>query len=413
MQKNIASRNIAELVDHFQKGCKKNCIQKLGLEVEHFLVRRGTRAAVTYYEPRGVEWVLKQLQDSFPQAEVHNGHLIGFYNNDYAISLEPAAQIEISITPQESPGVIGRIYQSFRELIQPVLDAEDYVLETKGYQPASRVNYLPLIPKERYEFMDRYFQSVDTRGRNMMRGTASAQISIDYWSERDFVQKIRCAYILMPAIKLLTDNTAVFEGEPYSDYLARTQIWNHVDRDRCGILPGLFDTSFGFMAYAEYIWNLPLIFQPNDGDPVYTGAKRVRELWADRLFTPEDIDHVLSMVFPDARLKHYVEIRGADSMPYPYLMAYLALIKGIFFHSSVTSAIVGQFDEVRADDIRAAEDSLIHRGYDGMIYGMSAYEFIHKILLLAEQNLSPEEKELLNPMKELSDARTTLAKQDR
>ena len=214
MQKDIARRNIAVLTDHFQAGCKMNCIQKLGLEVEHFLVHKDSGRPVTYSEARGTEWILRQIMTAFPRLEIHNDHLIGFYNNDYSISLEPAAQIEISIAPRENPACIIQIYRSFDSLIRPVLEQENYALVTLGYHPTARVDDLPLIPKKRYEYMDRYFRTVDTHGRNMMRGTASSQISVDYCSERDFVQKFRCAYLMMPAIKLLTDNTPVFEGHP-------------------------------------------------------------------------------------------------------------------------------------------------------------------------------------------------------
>ena len=249
MNKDIEARNISMLTEHFLNGCKQNCIQKLGLEVEHFLIEKTSGRSVTYYEPHGTEWLLQQLQPYFPAAEEHNGHLLGFHNNDYSISLEPAAQIEISIAPRENPAAIRQIYLSFRELLRPFLEQQGYELVTAGYQPVSRVNDLPLIPKERYAFMDRYFQTVDTRGRNMMRGTASAQISVDYTSEREFVSKIRCAYLLMPAIKLLTDNTGVFENKPWNNWLCRTEIWNHVDSARCGIIPGLFEPDFGFKKY--------------------------------------------------------------------------------------------------------------------------------------------------------------------
>ncbi len=426
MNKDIEARNISMLTEHFLNGCKQNCIQKLGLEVEHFLIEKTSGRSVTYYEPHGTEWLLQQLQPYFPAAEEHNGHLLGFHNNDYSISLEPAAQIEISIAPRENPAAIRQIYLSFRELLRPFLEQQGYELVTAGYQPVSRVNELPLIPKERYAFMDRYFQTVDTRGRNMMRGTASAQTSVDYTSERDFVSKIRCAYLLMPAIKLLTDNTGVFENKPWNNWLCRTEIWNHVDSARCGIIPGLFEPDFGFKKYAEYIWHLPPIFVPsadtgtygtasgkpmkngNAGAPVYTGPAPVSELWKDRLFSRDDIDHVLSMAFPDVRLKNYIEIRGADSMPLPYLMGYLALIKGIFFHRSAINAVMDQFESIREADIKAAENSLMKKGYSGEIYGIPAQEFIHKVLILAESTLTPDEKEMLAPMHVLCETKHTL-----
>lgn len=401
--------NLDLLTAHFHEGCKLNCIQKLGLEEEHFILHDSTGHSVTYYEPGGVEEILEELAERFPKVQKSEGHLIGCANNDYAISLEPAAQLEISIAPRESISCIMEIYRSFRDMMEEVLAKRGLHLTAVGYQPKDCVDDLPLIPKMRYEYMDRYFQLVDTRGRNMMRGTASTQISVDYRSELDFVQKIRCAYLIMPAIRLLTDNAPVFEGRPSSERLIRARIWEHVDADRCGIIPGLFDDSFGFDAYARYIWNVPPIFLPTKDGPVYTGKKRVCDLFADTVMTKDDVEHVLSMVFPDVRLKHYVEIRGADAMPEKYIAAYLALIKGIFFHSSAVQAILDEFDQVLPADLTKADHALMREGYDAKIYGMPADTLIDRLFLLACHGLTDEECALLDPFRELVRTKKTLA----
>ena len=401
--------NLDLLTGHFHEGCKLNCIQKLGLEEEHFIVHDDTGHSVTYYEPGGVEEILGELAGRFPRTETSEGHLIGCANNDYAISLEPAAQLEISIAPRESISCIMKIYRSFPAVTDEVLSKRGLHLVNIGYQPEDRVNDLPLIPKKRYEYMDRYFQLVDTRGRNMMRGTASTQISVDYCSEPDFVRKMRCAYLIMPAIRLLTDNAPVFEGKPSSGRLIRTRIWEHVDADRCGIVPGLFDDSFGFESYARYIWQVPVIFLPTPEGPVYTGRKRVCDLFADSVMTKDDVEHVLSMVFPDVRLKHYVEIRGADAMPEKYIAAYLALIKGIFFHSSATLAILDEFRRVREADLIEADHALMRDGFDANIYGVPADKFIDRLFVLARHGLDDGELALLDPFRELVRTKKTLA----
>jgi len=401
--------NLDLLTAHFHEGCKLNCIQKLGLEEEHFVLHDGTGRSVTYYEPGGVEEILGELAERFPKVVKSEGHLIGCSNNDYSVSLEPAAQIEISIAPRESIACIMEIYRSFRDAMEQVLSKRGAHLTAAGYQPKDRVADLPLIPKMRYEYMDRYFQLVDTRGRNMMRGTASTQISVDYRSESDFIQKIRCAYLIMPAIRLLTDNAPVFEGHPSSDRLIRARIWEHVDADRCGIIPGLFDDSFGFESYARYIWNVPPIFLPTPEGPVYTGKKRVCDLFADSVMTEDDVEHVLSMVFPDVRLKHYVEIRGADAMPEKYIAAYLALIKGIFFHSSAVQAILDEFSHIRESDLTAADHALMRGGFDAKIYGMPADKLIDRLFLLARHGLTEKENALLDPFRELVQQKKTLA----
>lgn len=408
MDNDYKEQNLEILEQHFRDGCKLNCVQKLGMEIEHIIVHRKTQEAVTYYEEHGIAWLLHQLKAFYPHHHYENENLLGLYNLDYSISLEPAAQLEISIMPKESIRVIMKIYKSFLQVIEPILEEEDYELLTIGYQPKSKVDDLPLIPKKRYEYMDEYFKSSGTRGRNMMRGTAATQISIDYCCEKDFIRKYRTAYLVMPALKLLSDNTPFFEGKDYPGRLARTEIWNNVDPKRCGILEGLFDEDFSFHTYAEYLWKLPLIFIPTQEGSKYTREQRVCDIWGDRLIEPEDVDHILSMTFLDVRVKHYVEIRGADSIPMEYMMSYLALIKGIFFEKEVSEMLLRRYP-VTAEDIRKAEDSLQRDGYQGEIYGKPAVKFIEELLNLAGNHLEDGESICLLPFRQLLKHRMTLA----
>ncbi|MBS6195969.1 MAG: glutamate--cysteine ligase [Clostridiales bacterium] len=404
---NQYERNLSLLIEYFQNGCKQNCCQKLGLEVEHFIVKKDTRESVSYYGERGIGAILKKLKSSYSHAYYEENDLLGLYNNDYSLTLEPAAQLEISINPRREICEIRNIYGSFVKQITPILNEFGYELVTLGYQPKSCWEELKLIPKKRYDYMDAYFKSSGTTGANMMRGTASAQISVDFFSERDFVRKIRAAYILMPAIKLLTDCCPVFEGKPYQKHLARTMIWRNVDPKRCGIIPGLFEREFGFHTYAEYLMNLPLIFIPNDGEPIPTEQKTTAELWQDRDLTEEDMEHVMSMAFPDVRLKSYLEIRGADCMPFPYVMGYLALIKGIFFHDRALEQILSM--DVTEQEILESEDSLMEHGFLGKIYGMDAADYVKQVILIAKEHLAGNEQAYLCPLEKIVEEKRSLA----
>jgi glutamate--cysteine ligase len=409
MDNYMEKKNLELLEQYFRDGCKLNCIQKLGVEIEHFIVHRDG-SSVSYYEDRGTESLLQELAPLYPRRHTENGRLLGLSNNDYSISLEPAGQLEISIVPKESICVIQKIYRTFLRQLHPLLKERGFRLITLGYQPVSSADSLPLIPKKRYAYMDRYFQSSGTSGRNMMRGTASTQVSIDYCCEEDFCRKYRAAYLLMPALKLFSDNTPVFEGRPSQGFLERTRIWNHVDPARCGIFPGLFRPDFGFRSYAEYLWNLPLIFRPSADGPVYTGSAAVRELWRDRLLSPDDVEHILSMTFLDVRLKNYVEIRGADSMPLACVTAYLALIKGLFFSPRVLEHLLDLLPREEAA-ITAAEESLSVKGYAGMLYGRPADEFLWMLLDLAEEHLESGEAMCLLPFRQNLQRHTTIAKE--
>ena len=230
-------------------------------------------------------------------------------------------------------------------------------------------------------------------------------MSIDYCCEEDFRRKYQGACLLMPALKLLSDNTPVFEGGPGRD------TWPGPISGRSARLSETFRRDFGFRDYAEYLWRLPLIFLPGAEGAVYTGGRATGELFADRELTPEDIEHILSMTFLDVRLKHYIEIRGADSMPFAYVMAYLSLIKGLFFQSPALEQLLEQYP-VTPEDIFAAQRSLGERGLAGEIFGRNALGFLEELLDLAAAHLEEEERLCLLPFRRLLSRRTVRKEED-
>ena len=398
------------LIQYFESGCKKESKQKLGVEVEHFIVKRQSWESVSYYGTRGVESILERLSPLYPHRFEKCGHLIGLYNDDYSLSLEPAGQLEISINPQRDIKTVERIYNKLLKQLKPLLRENNYQLVTLGYQPNSLVEDLRLIPKKRYEYMDKYFATTGTGGIHMMRGTASAQVAIDYMDEADFVLKYRVAYILLPLLALLTDNSPIYKGQPYHGHLLRNNIWERVDKARAGTIKGLFDEGFGFDAYAEYLMNLPLIFMPTKDGEVYTAEKAIKDIRPDELMTAEEVDHVLSMTFLDVRLKNYIEIRFADSMAFEYVKGYMALIKGIFYNDELLHQIIRTYNANEVD-IQKAKDDIAVNGFEGEAYGYKVAGLLEDLLSDAKKTLNREECEMLKPLEKIVKNKKTLAEE--
>ena len=272
-------------------------------------------------------------------------------------------------------------------------------LVTQGYQPKSRVADLPLIPKERYRLMDAHFAGTgDGRGgRQMMRGTASTQISIDYSSEEDFRRKLQALAVLSPLLRLLCENTPVFEGAPYTGHLLRTDIWRRTDPVRCGYPPGIFRPDYGFADYAGWLLDVPLILMHRGDGTRDTGVMTAAEVYAGRDTDEEDLRHILSMVFPDVRLKRYLEIRFADAVSGERMLAYCALVKGIFYTEAGLTAceeLLGRLTDP-ARELIACEDELMRAGWDGMLYGESVRDAAIRFIDLAGRNLEEEERAYL------------------
>ncbi|MCL2386602.1 MAG: glutamate-cysteine ligase family protein [Defluviitaleaceae bacterium] len=394
-----AERNINALAEYFASGCKKD--QLLGVELEHFVIDRKTRASLPF--ENNVELLLCRLQPLFGEPIFSQGRIIGITHAPEAflgaeISLEPAAQLEISISPSACIREIFDTYNHFAKIISPVLEEHDAELFCAGYHPKSKIDELPLIPKQRYQYMNDYFQKTGTMGKNMMKGTAAAQVSIDYEDEADFSKKFRVACILSPLFSLICDNSKIFEGQPYNGRMLRTHIWNNVDPRRSNTVANALDGDFGFRDYAKYIYEMPPIFMPQGNETVYTGAKTVSEIFANRAMTQSDIDHVLSMAFPDVRLKNLIEIRTADSMPIDETLAFAALIKGLMYDKSNLDKLHNETAHVKNHDVTQAKTQLIQHGANAIIYGKPAKLWLEEILQLARNSTSEKESAFLHPI---------------
>jgi len=350
-------KNIAALVEYFASGCKKE--QLLGLELEHFVIDRKTGLSLAYED--GVEEILKRLQPVYGEPIFSEGQIIGITRAGKAeISLEPAAQLEISIFPTPCIEKIKSTYDEFAAAISPILDDMDCELFCAGYHP--RGSDLPLIPKKRYELMDAHFKKTGTMGRQMMRGTAATQISIDYEDEADFSKKFRVANILAPVFSFMCD-----------EKMTRARIWSDVDPRRT-----ICDCDLNFREYAKFIYEMPPIFILRDDETIYselirynslyTGDAPSSEIFAARELTPADIEHIASMAFPDVRLKNCIEIRVADSMPINETLAFAKLIKKIFYDKNVLDEIDAATRQIKKHDIAEAKTALVNHGADAEIY---------------------------------------------
>lgn len=396
--------NIKKIADYIRSGSKQDL--KIGIEIEHFIVDSNHKS-VSYYGNKGVGEILNSISQFFSEKFYSKGNLIALSNGNYHLTLEPAAQLEISIEPQDSIDKLKSYYSDFLDIINPVLTKLGYQLITMGYQPKSCVNDLELIPKDRYLFMDKYFENTGKYGKNMMRGTASTQVSIDYTNETDCITKFKLANILSPLFAMLCDNSAVFEGQKYNGRMLRTHIWDDLDDDRCGIFKFCTDKDFSLSKYAQTIYNLPSILIHNGSENIYTSNQKICDIYNSKEMSIEDIEHVLSMFFYDVRLKKYIEIRPADSMPIDFSLSYAAFIKGIFENCSLIYACING-DDISYSDIENAKSELINFGFDAKVYGQNAGKFLNFLAKISCKALPKSEQQYLNPILSLISKQTTL-----
>lgn len=400
-------QNIEALVSFFKSGVKKPGSElKIGIELEHTLLTHDGRP-VSYSDEFGQKWLLEQLQASYPEASYGKyGDLIGVARPGAAVTLEPAAQVELSAGPFTDLREARQVFESFEAELAVTLEPHGISVHEIGCNPAKKAAELELIPKARYAMMDAYLGAISMFGVCMMRASASAQVSIDYTSDEDCLRKMRVANALCPIFALMCDNAPTFEAAPRTHQMVRTEIWEFCDPDRCNTVPGVMDEAFTFEKYAEYILDTPAVFDPADN--THTTKRTFGEIYAERPMERAEVEHALSLFFNDVRLKTYIEIRPADAMPVEYTIAYAALIKALFYAEGGLSALEELLGRVSAEDIARAKHDLMREGYAATVYGRPAAEVVDGVIAIAKAG-ADEDLALMQPLCQLAEQRTTLA----
>ena len=387
-----------QLVDFFKSGIKTKKQKLIGVEIEHFIVDNKTCEAVSYYGSSGVKTILENLMKFYPDSRpILDEDIIGFLTKEFSVTLEPAAQIEISINPYEEIETIENIYKKFLDNLNNILNNFGYKIVYLSCQPKSNINNIKLIPKKRFDILEKYYKKIGTNGIEMMKGTCSVQVSIDYFSEEDFRKKIQVAYFLTPFFKLISNNSNYYQNKYFSTFLKRTEIYNNTDPKRCGIPPDIFSENYEFKNYAEYLYNIPIIYYKKD-NKYYETDKNFGEFFENKKITENEIWHIASIVYPDVRLKKYLEIRGADLMPFEYTLGYCTLIKNIFYSENILDIFYNMIKkyEINNKKINDVQNNIIKNGWNAKIYDIPAKIFARNIIELLQKTIINKELKYLN-----------------
>ena len=274
------------------------------------------------------------------------------------------------------------------------------------------------MPKGRYKLMNEYMTKVGTMGRVMMRRTCTVQVNLDFGSEADMVQKLRVALALQPVATALFANSPFFEGKPNGHKSWRSRVWRDLDPARTGMLPWAFEDGMGFERWVEYALDVPMYFVYRDGQyidalgqsfrdflkgklPALPGEKPTLSDWADHLTT----------AFPEARIKKFIEMRGADGGPWRRLCALPAFWVGLMYDQT---ALDGAWDLVKGWDAETREGLRVAASVDGLqaeFNGVKMHDLAREAVALSEHGLKarartgaggmvPDETHFLNALKE-------------
>ncbi|MFN8831545.1 MAG: glutamate--cysteine ligase [Labrys sp. (in: a-proteobacteria)] len=342
----IASRD--ELVAWIEKGVKPKSRFLIGTEHEKFPFYVNTNEPVPYGGPSGIRSLLEGMQAMLGWEPIMEGdHIIGLVDvtGGGAISLEPGGQFELSGAPLPSiHGTCNEIHAHLaqvREIGTP-LGIKFLAL---GMSPVWSRAETPVMPKRRYEIMTAYMQRVGLMGLDMMYRTSTVQVNLDFASEADMVKKLRVSIALQPIATAIFANSPFTNGRPNGFLSMRSEIWRHTDLDRTGMLPEAFEDGMGFERYVDYALDVPLYFVKR-GDRYHdVSGSSFRDLLDGKLAklpgeraTISDWANHLGTLFPEVRLKRYLEMRGADAGPTARLAALSAFWVGLLYDDTALDA---------------------------------------------------------------------------
>jgi glutamate--cysteine ligase len=332
-----------ELEAFFHDSGKTRDRWRVGTEYEKVGIERSTGKAIPYFGPRGVDRILRELIERFDwQPEEQNGYIIALKRNKHEIHLEPGGQIELSGEPCEN---IHCTHAEFDKHIRELLEVAEplgIVFLGLGIQPVSRLEQIEWVPKKRYRIMAPYMLKVGTMGQRMMKQTATVQANIDFLDEKDAMAKFRTGMGLAPILIAMFANSPISDGQLNGYRSFREHIWTDTDKNRSGLLKFAFAPEVSFVHYVEYALDVPMYFIIRNKDYIDMTHMAFRQYLArghnGQRATLEDWSDHLTTLFPETRIKRYIEVRSVDSQPPELMPALSALIKGVFYDADCLQA---------------------------------------------------------------------------
>lgn len=335
----IESEN--DVYSFFQQFAKPTSERRIGIECEFFGVEGETGKALPYLGPRGIEAILCRMAAVFHYEPIlEAGHVIALRRGETWITLEPGGQVELSGAPVRNVFEVERQIEFFAAELREIKNYFPGITWLSvGIHPFSRLDEMPWVPKRRYQLMAEYFKSRGKLAHEMMKQTATNQVSLDFSDEATALAQFRVIFGITSIVSALFAHSSFSEGKPNGFLTRRLHIWNDTDPDRCGLLVQFIEKGKGFRDYADFLLEMPMIFLVRDERWIpmegisfrqflRKGKKGLRAMWAD-------FELHLSTAFPEVRFKHYLEIRGVDAQRFPLIPSVAAFWKGILYDEKI------------------------------------------------------------------------------
>ena len=360
----------ADLISVFAGGEKVRVDWRIGTEHEKFVYDLRSHKPVPYEGRPGIRTLLEGMQ-RFGWSPVMEGeHIIGLTGKDGAISLEPGGQFELSGAALKSVHETCNEVNTHQEQVREVANEIGAGVIGLGYAPSWRLDEVPMMPKGRYAIMRNYMPKVGGLGLEMMFRTCTVQVNLDFSDESDMVKKFRVGLALQPIATALFANSPFRESKANGFLSYRSHIWTDVDNDRAGMLPWVFETGMGFERYVDYALDVPMYFIYRDGKYIDVAGKSFRRFLAGEIPelkgvapTMDDWADHLTTIFPEVRLKKFLEMRGADGGSWRRICGLPALWVGIYYDQTALDTAWDLVKDWTAGERQALRDAVATQGF--------------------------------------------------
>jgi len=386
-----------ELVAWFEQGCKPKSRFRIGTEHEKLPFTVAGHRPVPYEGRHGIRAVLEGMRSMLGWEPIMEGpNIIGLADvtGGGAISLEPGGQFELSGAPldnvhQTSAELAAHLAQ-LREVARPL----GVNFMSLGMTPDWTRADMPMMPKGRYRIMTAYMPKVGRLGLDMMYRTCTVQTNLDFASEADMVKKLRVSLALQPVGTALFANSPFTEGKPNGFLSFRSEIWRDTDNQRAGTLPWAFEPGMGFERWVDYALDVPMYFVKRGDQYVDVAGQSFRDLMAGRLpglpsehATISDWANHVSTIFPEVRLKRYLEMRGSDAGQWRRLPALPAFWVGLLYDDASLDAAWDIVKDWTAEERQKLRDDVPRLGFGATIRGRGLLDLATQTLAIAHEGL--------------------------
>ncbi len=387
----------AQLVTYFEAGNKPKSEWRIGTEHEKFGFLTDTLAPVPYRGARSIKALLEGLRDRFAWDGVYEGENIIALSDPKGmanISLEPGGQFELSGAPLDCVHDTCEEVHEHLDQVREIGDALGIGFLGLGASPIWSRSETPVMPKGRYKIMAPYMDKVGSMGRDMMFRTCTVQVNLDFASEADMLQKLRVSLALQPIATALFANSPFLEGNPNGYKSFRSHVWTDTDNARAGMLPFMFENGAGFERYVDYALDVPMYFTMRNGQFINTVGESFRafldgklpQLLDEKPVMKDWADH-LTTIFPEVRLKRYLEMRGADSGPTRRLCALPAFWVGLLYNQTALDAAWDVVKDWSTEERQNLRNDVPKLALQARIRGRTVQDIARDVLKISRNGL--------------------------